>query len=137
MALRDLFTNFFSIVTIEFAPQDAEGAIRRDFHFSVLPDYVNVRCAIQGVSKRDVVEVYGKTEDTPLFKIYHNQRQLLITTKYSFLTHANPLNKITDFEDKANIILYQYIGQRDPVLHKSAREVPLELIVERNFRWSF
>lgn len=137
MSLRRLFKNFCTIVSIENAPVDSEGAIERDYHWTLVPDYTNIRCAIQGISRKDAVEIYGKKEGVPLFKIYHSQRSLFITPKYGVLTYTDPLFQITNFDDRENIVFYQYVGIRDPVMHKKASKVPLEFIVEQTHRWEF
>lgn len=136
MSLRSLLKNYFTIVSVESAPVDSEGAIERDFNWSILPDYINQRCAIQGITKKDVVEIYGKQEGVPLFKVYHQLRTFSFSPAFAILTAKNPLDKITNFEDRMSIRFFHYVGQRDPVLHKS-RGVPLEFIVEENFRWEF
>lgn len=137
MSLRRLYKNYFTVVTTEFAPHDSEGAIERKFHFVPVEGYINVRGAFQGISRKDVVEVYGKKEDTPLIKLYHSFRELQVTSKHAILTALDPLQSITDFNNTQNLVLLQYIGQRDPVQHKPSRRVPLEIILEKNHRWEF
>ncbi len=134
MSLLTLFKNYFSVATSLNAGVDTEGAVDRDYQIQVLEDYKNRRGAFQGVSKKDAVEIYGKKEDVTLIRLFHNLKELEISTATFILSHKNPLRKITNFSDVTNIIVYQYVGQRDPVMHKT-KNVPLEIHLERNFRW--
>lgn len=135
MSLANLFKNYFSVATSINAGQDTEGAVDRDYQIQVLNEYINCRGAFQGVSKKDAVEIYGKKEDITLIRLFHNLKDLEISTATFILSHKNPLQRITNFNDRANLIVYQYIGQRDPVMH-IRENVPLEIILERNFRWN-
>ena len=135
MSLHNLLQNYFSVATSANAGIDTEGAVDRDHQLTVLESYKNKRGALQGVSKKDVVEIYGKKEDVTLFRLFYSLKALEVSSATFILTHKNPLRKITDFTDMGNIIVYQYVGQRDPVLHKT-RNVPLEIYLERNDRWS-
>ena len=136
MSLLGLMKNYFTAATCLDAGVDIEGAVDRDYQLTLLDGFQNRRCAIQGVSKKDTVEIYGKKEDVTLFRLFHNLKDLPVSSATFILTHTNPLLQISDFSDRANIIVYQYVGQRDPVLHKS-RNVPLEIYLERNYRWHF
>lgn len=135
MSLTGLFKNFFSVATSINAGQDTEGAVDRDYQIQVLESYKNKRGAFQGVSKKDAVEIYGKKEDVTLIRLFYNLKDLEVSTATFILSHKNPLRRITDFSDRQNLVVYQYVGQRDPVMHKTTN-VPLEIYLERNFRWN-
>lgn len=135
MSLRGMLRNYFTVATSSMAPIDSEGAVDRDYHLVVLSDYVNKRCAIQGVSKKDVVEIYGKKEDASIFVLFHQLAELEVSSATFIVTHKNPKLMITDFNDRANLVVYQYLGQRDPVKHMS-RNVPLSIYMEKNDRWN-
>jgi len=134
MSLSSLMKNFFSVATDQFAGVDSEGAVDRDYHLTLLTEFQNKRCNIQGVSKRDVVEIFGKKEDASILKLFHTQYNLDVKSSIWILTHKNPRKQITDFTDRANLLVYQYVGQRDPVQHTRKR-VPLEIYLEKNDRW--
>lgn len=135
MALIHLLKNYFTVATSINAGQDTEGAVDRDYQIQIIEGYKNCRGAFQGVSKKDAIETYGKKEDVTLIRLFHNLKNLNVSTATFILSHSNPLRRIIDFNDRPNIIVYQYVGQRDPVMHKTIN-VPLEIILERNYRWN-
>ena len=135
MSLQTLFQNYFTVATSINAGQDTEGAVDRDYQIQVLNGYINRRGAFQAISKKDVMEIYGKKEDVTLIRLFHNLRELEITTATFIVSHKNPLIRVSNFSDRENLIVYQYVGQRDPVMHKT-RNVPLEIFLERNHRWN-
>lgn len=135
MSLSSLFQNYFSVATSLNAGIDTEGAVDRDYQIQVIESYKNKRGAFQGVSKKDAVEIYGKKEDITLIRLFYDIKELEVSTATFILSHKNPLRPITNFNDRENLIVYQYIGQRDPVIH-IANGVPLEIILERNYRWN-
>ena len=138
MSLQLLFKNFFTVAHCLNAGVDSEGAVDRDYQLTILNNYINRLGAFQGVSKKDTVEIYGIKEDVTLIRLFHSLKELEVTSATFILAHKNPLRRIEDFSDsnRENIIVYQYVGQRDPVLHKS-NNVPLEIYLERNNRWHF
>ena len=135
MSLSVLFKNYFTVATSINAGQDTEGAVDRDYQIQVIGGYINRRGAFQGVSKKDAIEIYGKKEDVTLIRLFYNLKELAVSSATFILSHKNPLIRISNFQDRENLIVYQYIGQRDPVMHKS-KNVPLEIFLERNHRWS-
>jgi len=137
MSLFNLMWHFMTTQTSANLPKDSHGGVNRyaPWHFQDQ----NIRCNIQGMDKKDVIEKFGIKERENIFTIFYIDDLITIDHTLRIITKKDYRNSINDTADvtEANrdqFRVFEYMGGREPV-RKRTGQLLFEIYVEENSRW--